>query len=99
VEHAVRAVDDGDRRCRVPEAGGEGLAQLAELLLVDLADGEEHDEQAHHDGDHVHVADGPALGVLLLFLLVSAAAAARGAHAACPASSTSSPAGTMLRRR
>ena len=56
-------------RCTAAELGAHRLRELLELLLVDVADREQHEEQAHQQRQHVGVGDHPCLVVHVLFVL------------------------------
>ena len=53
----------------LPNSLRDRLRELLELLLVDVPDGEQHEEQAHQQRQHVGVGDHPRLVVLVLFVL------------------------------
>ena len=86
LEHPGAALQDG----RLTEGVRQAVVQLVELLLVDLADREQHDEQHHEQGDHVGVGQQPALGVLVLLLGMGQLALASG-HQAASAATPASP--------
>ena len=60
-----------------PKPAARPVLEHVELLLVDLAHREHHDEQHHQQRHHVGVRDQPALVVLVLLVLVVGASAPR----------------------
>ena len=69
------------------KAGGEGIAELLELVRVHGGHGVEDDEQAHEHRDHVHVGRHPAFVDVVLFGFLAGATAAT--HAALSIASAS----------
>src|SRR6266568_1034783 len=78
-DRGVAALAVHDRALRLERDGlgaepaGQPVRQLGELLLVHLAHREQHDEQHHEQRQHVRVGDQPALVVLVLLVMPTAA--------------------------